>query len=304
MKDLSLRQLRGLVAFADSGSVTAAADALGISQPAASMLLRQLEQELGVPLVERRGRGAGLSDAGRALLPHARAVLDELRRAEETLSRRAGGAAGQLHLGVVPTANYFAPRMLTEFARREPGVGFKLSVGRRDEILAMLKEHRLDIAIAGYPPGEAEVEAESFARHPHCIVASPAHPLAQARRIAWTTLRDEPFIFREAGSATRLFLEHLLQAQSLQVNVTLELAGNETVKQAVMAGMGISFMSAHAIQVELDAGRLVVLDVVGMPKWLDWCFLQRRNQALGGLNARFRQFVVERGAELAACRSL
>jgi LysR family transcriptional regulator, low CO2-responsive transcriptional regulator len=302
MKNLTLRQLRVFDALAETLSPSAAAVRLGITQPAVSMLIRQLEADAGLPLLVRRGRRMDLSSAGAMLLQHARAMLEHARLVEETLASMKLGTQGHLHLGVVPTANYFAPRVLMEFQRQIPGVTFKLSVGRRDDILAMLKDHRIDLAIGGHPPAEVDVEAEAFARHPHCIVCAPGHPLAQQRQIAWSDLRDEPFIFRESGSATRLFLEHLLQSQSLQVNVTMELAGNETVKQAVMDGMGISFMSAHAVQVELAAARLLVLDVQGMPKWLDWCLVQRRDSQLGGLSVAFREFVLSRGVELTACR--
>ena len=304
MKNLSLRQLRVFDALAETLSHSAAADRLGITQPAVSMLIRQLEADAGLPLLIRRGRRMDLTSAGTMLLQHARAILEHARRIEETLASMQVGTHGHLHLGVVPTANYFAPRVLMEFQRQIPGVTFKLSVGPRDDILAMLKDHRIDLAIGGHPPAEVDLEAEAFARHPHCIVCAPDHPLAAVRGVSWSDLRGEPFIFRESGSATRQFLEHLLQSQSLQVNVTMELAGNETVKQAVMDGMGISFMSAHAVQVELAAKRMVVLDVEGMPRWLDWCLIQRRDSQLSGLSPAFRQFVLTRGAELTACRYL
>jgi DNA-binding transcriptional LysR family regulator len=116
--------------------------------------------------------------------------------------------------------------------------------------------------------------------------------------VTWEDLRDEPFVYREAGSATRHFLEQLLQARKLQVNVTTELQGNETIKQAVMAGMGISFMSAHAFQVELETGRLVILNVEDMPKVLDWYLLYRRDSPLSGINALFRTFLLEHGARI------
>ena len=302
MKNLSLRQLRVFDAFADTLSYSGAAEQLGVTQPAVSMLMRQLEADAGVPLTVRQGRRMDLTAAGTLLLRHARAILEHVRSVEESLVSLKAGTRGHLNLGVVSTANYFAPTLLMEFQRRTPGVTFKLSVARRDDILAMLKDHRIDVAIAGHPPGEADVEAEAFARHPHCIVAAADHALAGQRRIPWRALRDQPFIFREAGSATRQFLEHLLQSQALQVNVTIELSGNETVKQAVMAGMGISFMSAHAVQVELAAGRMVVLDVVDMPKWLDWCLLHRRDSQLGGLSAAFREFVLQQGSTVAECR--
>jgi len=301
MKNLTLRQLRAFEAAAVTLSHSRAAEQLHLSQPAISMQIRLLEEELGLPLFRKQGRGLALTEAGEELLRHARRILGAVHQAEDALTSLQGSTRGQLHLGVVPTANYFAPLLMMAFRERFPEVKLKLSVDRRDTILALLNEHRIDVAIAGYPPSEADVEAEAFARHPHCIVAAPDHPLAGKRRIAWNELTSEPFIFREPGSATRQFLEHLLQAQSLQVNVTMELSGNETIKQAVMAGMGISFMSAHAFQIELAAGRMTVLDLAGMPKLLDWCLLHRRDGELAGVNAAFREFVLEEGARLAHC---
>jgi len=304
MKNLTLRQLRAFEAAATTLSHSRAAEQLHLTQPAVSMQIRLLEDELGLPLFRKQGRGLQLTDAGDELLRHARGILGAIRQAEDALTSMSSGAGstrGQLHLGVVPTANYFAPLLMMAFRERFPEVKLKLSVDRRDTILALLNEHQIDVAIAGYPPSEADVEAEAFARHPHCIVAAPGHPLAGKRRIAWSELKGEPFIFREPGSATRQFLEHLLQSQALQVNVTMELSGNETIKQAVMAGMGISFMSAHAFQIELAAGRMAVLDLVGMPKLLDWCLLHRRDGVLTGVNAAFRGFVLEHGARLAHC---
>lgn len=309
MKTLNLRHLRIFETIASCGSFSRAAEQLDMSQPAVSMQLRQLETDLGTVLFERPQRQR-LTDAGQELLLHARVLLAQTRAAEEAMAAYTTttgqpdqrGARGLLHLGVVSTAHYFAPRLLNEFHYRHPEVRLKLTVAKRSEVLAMLQEHRLDIAITGYPPSEADLEAASFARHPHCIVAHPAHPLARRRGLNWADLRDEHFIFRESGSATRQFLEHLLQSQSIQVKPGMELAGNETIKQAVMCGMGISFLSAHAFQVELGAGLMIVLDVKGMPKHIDWCFLQRRDTVLTGVNAAFRQFVFEEGAALAACR--
>ncbi|ARN18459.1 LysR family transcriptional regulator [Piscinibacter gummiphilus] len=311
MKNLNLRHLRIFETIASCGSFSRAADQLGMSQPAVSMQLRQLETDLGTVLFERPQRQR-LTEAGQELLQHARMILAQARAAEDAMAlyeadpneSGAGprGARGLLHLGVVSTAHYFAPRLLNEFHRRHPEVRLKLTVAKRHEVLAMLQEHRLDLAITGYPPSEADVEAQSFARHPHCIVAPPDHPLARRRKLGWGDLRDEHFIFRESGSATRQFFEHLLQSQSIQVRVGMELAGNETIKQAVMCGMGISFLSAHAFQVELAAGLMVVLDVVDMPKHIDWCVVQRRDTVLTGVNAAFREFVFEQGAAVAACR--
>ena len=302
MKNLTLRSLRIFEATAACASFSRAAEQLELTQPAVSMHIRQLESEVGMPLFDKQGRPLSLTDAGRELLVHARAILAQVRVAEDALGSLQGALRGQLHLGVVATAHYFAPLLMQAFRQRHPEVRMKLSLDKRDVMLAALAEHRLDVVIAGFPPALAEVEAEPFARHPHCIVAPAGHRLASQRQIEWAALRDEPFLFREPGSATRQFLEYLLQSKALQVNRATELHGNETVKQAVMAGMGISFMSAHTFQVEAEVGRLVVLDVVEMPKMLDWCVLHRRDAALTGVNAAFRDFVLERGAGLVACR--
>jgi LysR family transcriptional regulator, low CO2-responsive transcriptional regulator len=301
MKNFTLRGLRIFEVAATCESYSRAAEVLELSQPAVSMQVRQFEEEVGVRLFEKHARGVALTDAGRALLVHARDILARVRVAEDAMASLQGVFRGQLHLGVISPAHYFAPWLMQAFRSLYPDVRMKLTVAARDELLAALQEHRLDVAIAGFPPAHAAIEAETFARHPHCIVAAAGHRLAGRRAITWEELRDEPFVYREAGSATRQFLEHLLQSRKLQVNVTTELQGNETIKQAVMAGMGISFMSAHAIQVELAAERIVVLDVEGMPKMLDWCLLHRRDAPLSGVNLLFRNFVLDRGAEVTAC---
>ncbi|MCB4362900.1 LysR family transcriptional regulator [Hydrogenophaga taeniospiralis] len=308
MMELKVRHLRVFEAVASCGSFSRAAEQLALTQPAVSMVVRQLEQELGTALFDPTDRKR-LSDAGQELLGHARIILAQVRAAEEAMAfytesgstEASRGLRGLLHLGVVQTANYFAPRLLSEFHRRHPDVHLKLTVGKRSEILAMLAERRLDIAITGYPPSEADVEAHSFARHPHCIVAPVNHPLARRGALEWTDLRQEDFIFREPGSSTRLFLEQLLQAQSIQVRQRLELSGNETVKHAVMEGLGISFLSAHVFQVELEAGRIAVLDLADMPKYIDWCFIHRRDVTLNGVNQAFKDFVFAEGTRIAAC---
>jgi DNA-binding transcriptional LysR family regulator len=305
LKNLTLRQLRFFEAVASQLSYSRAAEQLHVTQPAVSMQVHQLESDLGLLLLVREGRKVSLSHAGLEMLRQTRRILNQVLLADETITalhRAESSSGGLLHLGVVPTAHYFAPRLLMAFARTRPDAKFKLTVDRRDVILGMLQERRLDIAIAGYPPSESDVEAESFARHPHCIVASADHPLVGERHVRWSALKGEPFIFREPDSATRKFFEHLLQAQALQVKVSMELSGNESIKQAVMAGMGISFLSAHTFQIELEARRMAVLDLVGMPKMLDWCLLHRRDSQLTGANESFRRFVLEHGAEITHCQ--
>ena len=301
MRDVTLRGLRVFEAVAAASSVSRGADAMGITQSAASQQIRSLEDEIGARLFDTQARPIRLTDAGEALLRHTRVVLAQLHVAGDALASLQGGFRGLLHLGVVAPANYFAPKLMAAFRSRHPDVRIKLEVAKRDVLLQALQDHRLDLLIAGYPPAQIDVEAETFARHPHVLVARPDHPLIGRSGLSWADLRDEPFIFREAGSATRQFLEHLLQSQGLQVKVDLELDGNETVKEAVMAGLGVSFLSAHTIQRELAACTLAVIDVAGMPKWLDWCVLSRREQGVPAIRETFRAFVVDEGAAYASC---
>ncbi|MDR7307844.1 DNA-binding transcriptional LysR family regulator [Rhodoferax saidenbachensis] len=278
---------------------------MSLTQPAVSMQVQQLESEIGLQLLVKTGKKVTLSQAGEEMLRQARRILNQVRMAEEAIGDfhpSEANRGGLLHLGLVSSAHYFAPALLMTFAQSWPHVKFKLTVDKREHILAMLQEHQLDVAIAGYPPSEADVEAETFAENPHCVVAQAEHPLAKQRNIDWNALRDEPFIFREPGSATRQFFEHILQAQSLQVKVSMELSGNETVKHAVMAGMGISFLSAHTFQLEIESGRIAVLDMENMPKRLDWCLIHRRDSSLSGVSGAFRDFVLDRGRELVKCR--
>jgi DNA-binding transcriptional LysR family regulator len=297
----TLRGLRVFEAAAATSSYSRAGELLGMTQSAVSQQIRQLEDELGQRLFDTQARPIRLTDAGSELLRHTRAILAQLSVAEDALVSLDGQFRGQLHVGVVSPGHYFVPALLAAFRRLHPELRLKLSLDRRDALLAALADRQLDLMIGGYPPAEAEVEAEVFARHPHCLIAPPDHPLAGRRGLAWADLAHETFVFREPGSATRSFLEHLLQVQRLQVRADVELQGPEAVKAAVMAGMGISFASAQTFQVELAAGRVAVLDVEGMPKMLDWCVLTRRDTPLSAAQRLLRSFVLEQGAEFAAC---
>lgn len=302
MRNVSLRNLRVFEAAASTQSFSRVGELLGMTQSAVSQQVRQLEEEAGARLFDTHARPIRLTAAGDALLRHARAILAQVALAQDALGTLAGEFSGQLHVGVVSPAQHFMPALLAGFSAQHPDVRLKLSVDRRDPLLALLAERRIDLMVGGYPPSEAEVQAEVFARHPHVIVAPPEHPLAGARALAWSQLAPHRFVFREAGSSTRSFLEHLMLQQQVSPRVGVEVQGAEAVVQAVASGLGLSFVSAHTIQHALAAQRLVVLDVVGMPKQLDWCLLHARDQALSPEQALFREFVLAEGTRLAACQ--
>ncbi|HSV54270.1 MAG TPA: LysR substrate-binding domain-containing protein [Burkholderiaceae bacterium] len=303
MRDITLRSLRIFEAAASASSFSRAAEVLEMTQSAVSQQIRVLEDEVKTKLFDTQARPVQLTDAGRELLRHARSILAQVNIATDSLASLEGQFRGQLHIGAVSPSNYFVPHLMAAFRQRFPDVRMKLTMSKRDTLLAMLAEHRLDVIIGGFPPSETDVEVEAFARHPHCLVAAANHPLASRRGLEWRELSNEPFILREPNSATRRFFEHLLQVQGLQVSINLELEGNETVKQAVMVGLGISFLSAHVFQLELAAGKLAVLDVLDTPKWLDWCILTRREVEIPAVRKAFRDFVITEGAAFTRCET-
>jgi len=301
MRNLTLRGLRVFEAAAATCSYSRGGELLGMTQSAVSQQIRQLEDELSLRLFDTQARPIRLTEAGEELLRHTRVILAQVSVAEDSLSTLDGRFRGQLHLGVVSPAQYFVPSLLADFRCQHPDLRLKLTLDRRDALLGLLADRRIDLMVGGYPPAESEVEAEVFARNPHCLVAAPGHPLAAATALTWQDLRGEAFIFREPGSATRSFLEHLLQLQRLQVQVDVEIQGTEGVKAAVMAGMGLSFVSAHTVQTELATGRILRLDMADMPKYLDWCVLTRRDTPLSAGQRLLREFVLAQGAAFAAC---
>lgn len=298
MRHATLRQLRVFSTVARTLSFSAAARELHLTQPAVSIQVKQLEEHAGLPLFERIGKKVHLTEAGRELARYAAGVTELLREAEETLAALRGVRGGVLKIGVVSTAKYFAPTLLAEFTREHPEVRIKLAVANREDVVRSLAANELDIAIMGRPPREIATADSPFARHPHAIIAAPGHPLAGKRRLPLARLAGEHFLIREPGSGTRGAMERLFAERGVAIGASMEMSSNETIKQAVMAGMGVSFLSLHTVGLELEAKRLVVLDVVGLPVVRQWHATHLRDKRLSPATRLFRQFLVDRGAGL------
>lgn len=296
MRNVTLRQMRVFAAVARYRSFTRAARELHLTQPAISQQVKLLEIEVGLPLLEHIGRQIHLTAAGDELLRYATQVTDLLRDAGESLAAMRGLKRGLLKLGAVSTAKYFAPTLLSAFAPMYPEVTIKFFVGNREEIIRALASNDVDLVIMGRPPRELVTVAEPFAKHPLVIIAAPDHPLATKRRIPLQRLGSENFIIREAGSGTRASMEHVFKKANVPFRTSMEVSSNETIKQSVMAGMGISFISTHTVGLELAAGKLAILNVAGLPLVRDWFVIHLRDKRLSPIAAAFRSFLLERGA--------
>ena len=298
MRNVTLRQMRVFAAVARYGSFTRAARELHLTQPAVSQQIKLLEQEAGLPLFEHIGRRIHVTAAGEQLLRYATQVTDLLREAGETLAALRGLKRGLLKLGAVSTAKYFAPSLLSAFAPAYPDVTIRFSVGNREEVIKLLAANEIDLVIMGRPPRELATVAAPFAKHPLVIIASPNHPLALKRRIRVQQLAEENFVIREAGSGTRAAMEHVFKAHGAGYRTSMEVTSNETIKQAVMAGMGLSFISMHTVMLELATGKLVTLNVSGLPLVRDWFVIHLRDKKLSPIAQAFRTFLLDQGASI------
>jgi DNA-binding transcriptional LysR family regulator len=295
MRNVTIRQIRVFAAVARNLSFTRAAQELHLTQPAVSQQVSLLEEEVGMPLFEQIGRKIRLAPAGMELLRYATQITGLVREAGETLAAMRGLKRGELKLGAVSTAKYFAPTLLSAFTPAYPEVTLKFTVANREEIVNLLGANELDLVIMGRPPRELDTTAEPFARHPFVIIAALEHPLARRRRIPLKSLARESFIIREEGSGTRASMEHVFRERGVPFRASMEMSSNETIKQAVMAGMGLSFISAHTIALEAETRKLAILDVVGLPVVRDWYVIHLRERILSPIAAAFRAYLLENG---------
>ena len=298
MRNVTLRQLRVFAEVAQNLSFTRAARELHLTQPAVSQQVKLLEADVGLPLFDQIGRKVQLTSAGTELLRYANQMLDLVRETGEALAALKGLKRGVLKLGAVSTAKYFAPSLLAAFTPDYPEVRIKFSVGNREEVIKQMAANDIDLVIMGRPPRELDTIAEPFAQHPLVIIAAPDHPLARRRRIQLKELATENFLIREDGSGTRASLEHVFREHGVTYRASMEMSSNETIKQAVMAGLGVSFISMHTLGLELKARKLVTLDVAGLPLVRDWYVIHLRDKRLSPIAAAFRTFLLEKGAAI------
>lgn len=302
MKNATFRQLRIFVEVARVSSFSKAAEVLHLTPPAVTMQIKDLESQLGMPLFDRQGRHVRLSTVGEYMLVYAKRMLATLKDAQDAAARLQRVESGRLNVGMVSTAGYFLPGLLSEFSKVHEGVDIHISIGNRDMLVKMLQFNEVDVAIMGRPPKEVSTRAEPFALHPHVFVCAPDHPLLGQGELAPEVLRDYPFMARENGSGTRAALDEFCRSVGVEPHIKTELWGNEIIKQTVMAGMGISFLSLHTIGLELDMQRIAVLPLRGAPVMRGWNCVHTLAKVLSPAAQALRYYVLEHGEAYLARR--
>lgn len=291
MRHATFRQLEIFEAVARNLSFTRASEELYLTQPTVSMQVRKLADSVGLPLLEQIGKRVCLTQAGEEMLRACREVFDVLDRYDQTLADLRGLRQGRLRLAVVTTAKYFAPRLLGDFCKQYPGIEVSLKVTNRERCFQRFQDNLDDLYILGQPPEDLDAEAEPFLDNPLVVLAPHDHPLAGQTGIPLNRLAEEPFLVREAGSGTRMALQRLLDEHGLQIRVRMELGSNEAIKQSVVAGLGVSVLSQHALALDGAMGQLTVLDVAGFPIVRQWYVAYPKGKQLSVIARAFKDFL-------------
>lgn len=279
-------------------SFSRAAEELHISAPAISLQIKEMEEDIGVGLFTREKRKVELTPAGEYFLLYARRLSSTLNEANTMMERFRGTQSRRLKIGVVSTAKYFLPQMLLEFKKDYPSLQIKIEARNRQQLVELLRDNEIDVAIMGLPPKEIDTRAEPFASHPHVFIASPNNPLANKINIPAEALIQHEMISREPGSGTRLIMEKYFAEHHIVPIVSMEMSSNETIKRAVMADLGISFVSLHTIGSELAHKQLTILDIQNTPIIRTWHVVALNKHNASQAAEAFRYFMLEKGGEI------
>lgn len=298
MRPYTFKQVQTFMEVARQRSVSKAAEKLFVTQPAVSMQLRQLEDAFGLALVEPQGRNIQLTAAGEAFLTYATSAMSQFKDLEALMAEHVGLKKGRIDLAVVSTAKYFIPMLLVRFGRLYEGIDVNLSIDNRDNVLGLLARNEADLVVMGRTPSHLDCEACAFATNPLGIVAPPEHPLARRKALPFNALADYRFVVREEGSGTRAAMQRLFDDNQTPLSVVMAMPSNETIKQAVMAGMGLSFLSLRTVRHELASGHLALLDIKGLPQMNNWFVTHLRSKKLSPAAQAFKAFLVEQGGAL------
>jgi len=298
VRPYTFKQVQTFLEVARLRSVSKAAERLFVTQPAVSMQLRQLEDAFGLALVEPHGRNIRLTAAGEAFQAHASAAMSQFKDLESLMAEHVGLKKGRIDLAVVSTAKYFIPMLLVRFGQLFEGIDVNLSIDNRDNVLGLLARNEADLVVMGRTPSHLDCEASAFATNPLGIVAPPDHPLARRKKLPFKALADCAFVVREEGSGTRAAMQRLFDEHRTPLNVVMTMPSNETIKQAVMAGMGLSFLSLRTVRHELASGHLALLDVAGLPQINHWFVTHLRGKKLSPAAQAGKGFLVEQAGAL------
>ena len=293
---ITLKQLRLLEAIARHNSFTLAANEMYLSQPAVSQQIKSLEEEIGLPLFDKANKQIFLTDVGKIVLETARSVQHQVEQMHSSIEYLKGDIIGSLDIAVVTSAKYFLPRFLGEFLQLYPKVTPRLTVTNRATILDALAKKKHNLYITGQIPKSLKVQAQPFLENILEVVASPDHPLCKEKNISLARLAKERFLVREKGSGTRKAINRVFAGEKLSITPYMELGDTGAIKNAVMANLGISVLSRHSLQSELQTGSITILRAKNFPLHRHWYAIYPSEKSLSIVTRTFLDFLMTKEA--------
>ena len=292
--NVTFRQLKLFLALADTGSVSAAAQRMHVTQPTASMQLKDVADAVGLPLYDVISRKVHLTEAGEELARTARTMLDQWEAFEQRMAAFQGMARGRLRVAVVSTAKYFIPGLLGSFCDRHPEVDISLEVLNRDQVVTRLRANMDDLYVMSQPPDDMALEDDILMPNPLYLVAPASHPLAGQAAITLAQLASSRFVLRERGSGTRMATDRTFKQHGFAPANWLELGSNEAIRESVASKLGVAVLSSHALGSGTADARIAVLDVEGFPIQSQWHLVWLKGKQLSPLAGVFRAHVLAR----------
>lgn len=301
---ITVTQLQTFLAVESAGSIKGAAEELVVTQPSVSGAISALQKELGVKLVERRGRGVALSAAGRAFSPFAARILGQISEGRAAAVEAANPEVPELRIAAVNTAGeHIVPPILRAFRERHSPVDLFLEVSNRAVVFRRVGLRQADVGIGGSPPESGELEGVPFLENELVVVVSPDHPLAHRRGLTFADLEAATWLLREVGSGTRAFTQSLLEEKGIRPQ-TMTIGSNGAIKRSVQAGIGVGLLPRQAVELELATNLVSELDLREALPTRRWHALYPRDSARRPVVELFHQFLMSSVARQAVAGSL
>jgi DNA-binding transcriptional LysR family regulator len=286
----TLTQMRVFEAVARLGSFTRAGEETHMAQPTVSVHMKKLSATIGVALVEQAGKRVRLTSAGEAVYAAVQTLFQTFTALDERLCDMAALKAGKLRIATTTAGEYLLPPLLAQFVKRHPGIEVSLHVGARQSVLERLARSEDDLYLLTNPPATHGLTANPILPNPLVALAPADHPLAGEKRISFQRFAHEPLLVREPGSGTRLATDQAFARHGMQPKISMELGSNESIKEAMLSGLGVSLLYRHSVGYDVEAGRLAVLEVEGLPHDGHWHFIHAPAKQLAQVAQTFVTF--------------
>ncbi|WP_300552390.1 LysR family transcriptional regulator [Limnohabitans sp. Rim8] len=291
--NVTFRQLRLFLALAETGSVSAAAKVMHVTQPTASMQLKEMSLSVGLALYEVIGKKIYLTEVGKELAVTARAVAQTWDAFEQNVDAAKGLSRGKLRVAVVSTAKYFMPHLIGSFCTKHPAIDVSLEILNRDGVVHRLRENLDDLYIMSMPPKDMDLGDEAFMPNPIVLIAPNADPLAKRTQVGLYELTQRRFIVREKGSGTRMAADQFFRKMKFRPDIRLELGSNEAVKESVAGGLGLGVVSRHALHGHKKENGVSVIDIEGFPVSSAWHIVYPASKKLSPLALAFKKHMIQ-----------